>query len=75
LRITKVGGGYALSFEQPDVAGDSYADGDKFKVDVTGLTEQSTGNKITLTYTVEFFDITDYVDNSVITSVSTSNGS
>ena len=66
--------GYDLSFEQPDIVGYKYADGDKFKVEVTGFTEKSTGNEITLTYTVEFFDVTNYVDNSIITSFSTSNG-
>src|SRR5699024_2970858 len=43
-------------------------EGDKYKVEVTGLKEESSGKDITLTYTTEFFDVTNYVDNTKVTA-------
>lgn len=62
-------GEYTLMFEQP--SGElsyKYSDGEKFKVEVTGLSDKATGKAITLTYTTEFFDVTNYVDNTNVKS-------
>ena len=52
-----------LIFAQPEVS--SYATGDKYKVEVTGLKDVSTKNSAEITYTIEFFDVKDYMETTV----------
>ena len=48
----------SLMFAQPSSsAGSLYADGDKFKVEVTGLFDVKTYKAVKLVYTTEFFDV------------------
>ena len=54
-----------LVFSHPDLDSFSYQDKDKFQVDVTGFKNVTTGEDIALTYTVEFFDIKDYIESTV----------
>ena len=68
LRLDTLTGGYTLIFKQPDGTKIEYSEGDKYKVEVTGLKEESSGKDITLTYTTEFFDVTNYVDNTKVTA-------
>ena len=57
----KLSGYYILTFVQPDAETKKYySSGEKFKVEVTGLTEIATDKDITLTYTTEFFDVSNY---------------
>ena len=65
-------GEYTIYFVQPDATSYKYAEGDKFKVEVEGFTEKSTGKAITLTYTTEFFDVTKHVDSARLKTASVS---
>ena len=66
----KLSGSYVLAFVQPKSETNKYySNGEKFKVEVTGLTEIATGNPITLTYTTEFFDVSNYATSTRATNV------
>ena len=54
-----------IVFSHPNLDSLSYQDKDKFQVDVTGLKNVTTKEDITLTYTVEFFDIKNYIEGTV----------
>lgn len=63
----------ALNFVQPEASGTSYADGDSFHVEITGLTDVKSGNAAKLVYTVNFFNVKDY-GHSYATKYSINNG-
>lgn len=56
----KLSGGGTLVFVQPSPGPNSYLyqDGSKFKVEVFGLTDVSTGKAAQISYTTEMFDVT-----------------
>ncbi len=49
-----------LTFAQPASSSTYYAEGDKYKVEVTGLSDVSSSNEASIIYTTEFFDVTQY---------------
>ena len=51
-----------LMFAQPTSSNDSgrYGDGDKFKIEVTGLQDKTSGNSAQIVYTTEFFNVAEY---------------
>ena len=49
-------------YAQPSSTSNSYNDGDKFKIEITGLEDIGTGDSATIVYTTEFFDVSDYAD-------------
>lgn len=66
-RKLRLYGYYALSFVQPDppVSGNRYTG--SYQVEVTGLTDVNSSKAASLTYTVDFFDPTDYTPSYVKT--------
>ncbi len=51
-----------IVFAQPTpVTGNKYVNGDKYKVEVEGIKEKTTGKEVKLEYTTEFFDIKDTI--------------
>lgn len=66
---------YIMNFVQPQAESNRYYEnGEKFKVEVTGLTEKATGKAITLSYTTEFFDVSDYVTSTRAVEAKTKDG-
>lgn len=61
----KLTGTSNIGFVQPDCGGNTYADGDRYQVEITGLTETATGKDAKIVYTVNFFDVRDYADTYV----------
>ena len=62
-----------VSFYAQPAAGNSYSDGDKFKIEITGLEDIKTGDSATIVYTTEFFDVSDYSD-TIATGVLAADG-
>ena len=54
-----------IAFRQPEAAGYYYDEGNRFKVEVLGLHDVSTGKAATIVYEVEFFDVTPYTPSYV----------
>ena len=63
----KLSTGSTLSFVQPTPAdnGARYADGEAFRVEITGLTDVATGGPAKIDYTVRFFDVRNFTPTVV----------
>ncbi|MBQ9045313.1 MAG: S-layer homology domain-containing protein [Oscillospiraceae bacterium] len=59
--------GSTLSFVQPTPKDNAsrYADGDAFRVEITGLTDVASGGEAKIDYTVRFFDVRNYTPTTV----------
>ena len=56
-----------LAFVQPEAAGSLYADGDSFRVEITGLNDVKSGKAAKIVYTVNFFDVKSYGKSYAVT--------
>ncbi len=67
---------YNLSFVQPSASGNRYKEGDKYKVEITGLVDNKTKKAAKIEYKTEFFDATNYKssdssDSSILSIIAT----